>query len=69
MMGVYGKRCLRPGCTGRVTFEVYPSLSVWKVVAQQTFSVLGYTAVQSAQVLRLSLRRGSCVKVLARGQT
>jgi len=22
MMSVYGKRCLRPGCTGRVTFEV-----------------------------------------------
>jgi hypothetical protein len=22
MMSVYGKRCLKPGCTGRVTFEV-----------------------------------------------
>lgn len=22
MMGVYGRRCLRPGCRGSVTFEV-----------------------------------------------
>ena len=24
MMSVYGKKCLRPGCTGRVAFEVGP---------------------------------------------
>jgi len=55
MMSVYGKRCLRPECTGRVTFEVGPHPASNKVAAERTFTVLGYTAVQSAQVLRLPL--------------
>ena len=33
MMSVYGKRCLLPECTGRVTFEVGPHLAIRKVVA------------------------------------
>jgi len=28
MMSVYGKRCLQPGCTGRVAFEVGPGPSI-----------------------------------------
>ena len=48
MMSVYGKRCLQPGCTGRVTFEVglYPTSK--KAAAQWTSAVLRYAAVQSA---------------------
>lgn len=55
MMSVYGKRCLRHGCTGRVTFEVGLDGHVHKLVAQWVAPVLGYAAVQSAQVLRLSV--------------
>ena len=69
MMSVYGKRCLRPGCTGRVTFEVGPVAFPLEVFAQGTVSVLGYTVVQSAEVLRLSVRRGSCVEMFARSRT
>jgi len=65
MMSVYGKRCLRLGCTGRVTFEVGPDASVREVVVQWIVSVLGYAAVQSAQILRLFVRRGSCVEMFA----
>ena len=55
MMSVYGKRCLRQECTGRVTFEVGVNDPVHELVAQRIASVLGYAAVQSAQVLRLSI--------------
>jgi hypothetical protein len=66
MMSVYGKRCLRPGCTGRVTFEVGLAEADRLWFAQRTLSVLGYTAVQPAQVLCLSFRRGSCIEMFAR---
>ena len=28
MMGVYGRRCLRPGCQGKVAFEVSTAVNV-----------------------------------------
>ena len=66
MMSVYGKRCLRPGCTGRVTFEVWLTGVDAACVLHGVISVLGHAAVQSAQVLRLSLRWGGCVEMFAR---
>ena len=65
---MYGKRCLRSGCTGRVTFEVGLAELTVMQFAQGTFSVLGYTAVQSAQVLCLSFRWGSCVEMFTRSR-
>lgn len=69
MMGVYGKRCLRPGCTGRVTFEVGLAGVDRDVVCSRDLLVLGYTAVQSAQVLRIPFRRGCCTEMFARART
>lgn len=45
MMGVYGRRCLRPGCQGTVAFEVSDSLIATIILMTESLSVFRHSAV------------------------
>ena len=64
MMGVYGRRCLRPGCLGHVAFEVRllsftsrRTLAGAEMCGRRCPSVYGRAAVYTAPVLCVAVRR------------
>lgn len=65
MMGVYGRRCLRPGCQGSVAFEVsfrfLPDF-VWVSPLMRRCAVLGRTAVQPAAILHITVRHRKSIE-------
>jgi len=73
MMGVYGRRCLRQGCRGTVTFEVSSSRfdTLWHIfIDGQICSVFGRIPIQPATLLLIPIQcgegcQGSCGHIKA----
>lgn len=63
MMGVYGRRCLRPGCRGTVSFEVC-DINMCLKRPHANARVLQYSDAQLYTQLRYYLSLFSAEKVL-----
>ena len=53
MMGVYGRRCLRPGCVGKVTFE-YPDGQLYNQLRYYAYLFDAEKALKNAAGIKAS---------------
>ena len=68
MMSVYGRRCLRPGCRGKVSFEVRCSLTLLSATSVHFTTIIKNTVlrspvIQPTAIFRLSFRRRKSVSI------